>query len=423
MSVTLVSVGDELLVGQVVNTNAAWLGEYLTGIGMMPVRSVVVGDSIELIDTELCDAFSLSDLVVVTGGLGPTHDDVTRHAVARFLGVGLHLEEKWFGLIERRFSQRGMTVPERNRIQAMIPDGMEVLANRVGTAPGFWKSWVAESGPKAIAVLPGVPGEMKSMMEEQVRPRLEPLTKSPVRQITLQTTGIGESHLQELLAAEVEGLSDILSLAYLPSLFGVRLRITERLEHGGTGEAAERLANRLTDLAGVHVYGRGEDRLEAVVGKMLERSGQTVAVAESCTGGAICNLLTNVAGASVYVAGGVVAYSNRLKRDVLKVEDSVIVEHGAVSEAVATGMARGVRLLSGADVGLSTTGILGPAGGTPSKPVGTVWIAYVDRHGEEARQLSLGQDRLKNKQRAVAATLDLLRRRLMEADSGGREAV
>ncbi|MEB3323504.1 MAG: competence/damage-inducible protein A, partial [Synechococcaceae cyanobacterium] len=221
MDVTVMSVGDELLVGQVVNTNAAWLGDYLAGIGMLPSRTVVVGDSVELVSAELRDAFERSDVVIVTGGLGPTHDDVTRDAVASFFGVGLHFDERWFRLLRRRFSRRGLTVPERNRVQAMVPDGVQVLPNAEGTAPGFWKSWQTPSGSKAIAVMPGVPGEMKRMMRDQVTPLLEPLSKRPIRQITLCTTGIGESHLQELLSPELEVIPQTLSLAYLPSPAGV----------------------------------------------------------------------------------------------------------------------------------------------------------------------------------------------------------
>jgi nicotinamide-nucleotide amidase len=413
MDVTLMSVGDELLVGQVVNTNAAWLGDFLAGIGMVPSRTVVVGDSVEQLTEELRDAFERGDVVIVTGGLGPTHDDVTREAVAGFFGVDLHLDESWLRLVQRRFARRGMTVPERNRIQSMIPGGMQMLPNAEGTAPGFWKSWETPSGTKALAVMPGVPDEMKRMMRDQVGPLLEPLRRKPIRQITLCTTGIGESHLQELLAPEVEGMPATISLAYLPSPAGVRLRITERLDGGSSGEGATDFADRLSSRAAEYVFGRGEDRLETVVGVLLRRQQATVAAAESCTGGAVASLLTDVAGASDYVLGGVVAYSNSVKSEVLRIDRSMLAEHGAVSEPVALEMARSVRALTGSDYGLSTTGILGPTGGTPEKPVGTVWVACADENDAEARLLRLGRERLKNKQRTVAAALDLLRRRLV----------
>ncbi len=415
MDVTLMSVGDELLVGQVINTNAAWLGDYLAGIGMVPSRTVVVGDSIDRVVAELRDAFERSDAVIVTGGLGPTHDDITRDAVAAFFGVALQFDESWFRLLERRFSRRGLTVPERNRVQAMVPDGVRVLPNSEGTAPGLWKSWETPSGSKAIAVMPGVPDEMKRMMRDQVAPLLGPLSKRPIRQITLCTTGIGESHLQELLASEVEAMPPTLSLAYLPSPAGVRLRITERLADGSNGEGAEDFADRLAALAAEYVFGRGDDRLETVVGSMLIERQKTVAIAESCTGGAVASLMTDVPGASAYVVGGVVAYCNSVKRKLLHISDELLVEQGAVSESVALAMAGTVRALTGADYGLSTTGILGPTGGTRDKPVGTVWIACADAGGAEARLLRLGKERLKNKQRTVAATLDLLRRHLIAA--------
>lgn len=422
MNVTLLSVGDELLVGQVVNTNAAWLGDHLAGMGMVPARTVVVGDEVGRVVGELHAAFEQSDVVIVTGGLGPTHDDVTRDAVASFFGVGLHLEEQWFRLIRSRFARRGMTVPDRNRVQAMIPDGIEVLPNREGTAPGFWKAWVAANGEKALAVLPGVPEEMRIMMREEVSPRLEPLARRPVYQLTLRTTGIGESHLQELLSPELEGLAGTLSLAYLPSPFGVRLRITEQLRDGSTGGAAEELARRLTARASDYVYGRGDDSLEMVVGGLLRARGSTVAVAESCTGGAVCSLLTDVPGASDYVLGGVMAYCNRAKSEILGIDDSVLRSCGAVSEEVAVAMAQAVRRIMGATFGLSTTGILGPAGGSREKPVGTVWIACADESRAESRLLRLGTERLRNKERTVAATLDLLRRRLLFADPAERES-
>jgi nicotinamide-nucleotide amidase len=415
MDVTLMSVGDELLVGQVVNTNAAWLGDYLAGIGMVPSRTVVVGDSVELVSAELHDVFERSDVVIITGGLGPTHDDVTRDAVASFLGVGLYFDEPWFRLLRRRFSRRGLTVPERNRVQAMVPDGVQVLPNAEGTAPGFWKSWETPSGIKAVAVMPGVPGEMKRMMRDQVTPLLEPLSKRPIRQITLCTTGIGESHLQELLSPQLEAMPQTLSLAYLPSPAGVRLRITERLADGSTGEVAEDFADRLAMRAAEYVFGRGEDRLETVVGSLLMGRHETVAIAESCSGGAVASLLTDVPGASAYVLGGVVAYCNSVKREILGIDDGLLSEYGAVSQNVALEMARSARALTGADYGVSTTGILGPEGGTPDKPVGTVWIACADEAVAEARSLRLGAERLKNKQRTVAAALDLLRRRLLAA--------
>ena len=204
-----------------------------------------------------------------------------------------------------------------------------------------------------------------------------------------------------------------LSLAYLPSPAGVRLRITERLSDGSNGEGAEEFADRLTALAAEYVFGRGEDRLETVVGSLLAQQRRTVATAESCTGGAVASLLTDVPGASAYVVGGVVAYCNSVKQELLGIDDALLAEHGAVSEAVALEMARIVRSLTRADYGVSTTGILGPTGGTPDKPVGTVWVACADDASAEARLLRLGKERLKNKQRTVAATLDMLRRRLV----------
>ncbi len=414
MRASIVSVGDELLVGQVVNTNASWLGSYLTGMGVVPARIVAVGDDIAEIESAIAASYESCELVVVTGGLGPTHDDVTREAVAQFLGTKLVMNERWIGIVRRRFEQRGLSFPERNVAQGLVPAEVEMLPNPVGTAPGFWKTWEAGSGRRILAVLPGVPEEMKTLMRDKVRPRLEPEVRNYVRHVTLRTTGIGESHLQELLAPVVSTLPSTVKCAYLPSPFGVRVRLTETVGRNqeDDGELDETVS-KVEAIAGEYIYGRNDDTLEAVVGVLLRERGLTVATAESCTGGAISDRLTDVSGASNYVVGGIVAYSNAVKVGVLDVDPEMIERDGAVSRESALQMARGVRVATGGDVGLSATGILGPSGGTPDKPVGTVWIACVGPGWEEARPLRLGSGRLKNKERTVAAALDLLRRALL----------
>ncbi|MBT8400852.1 MAG: competence/damage-inducible protein A [Rhodothermia bacterium] len=415
MRASIVSVGDELLIGQVVNTNAAWLGEFLSGLGINPVRIAAVGDVVDEIVEEIRNAFRTVDAVIITGGLGPTHDDVTRDAVADFLGVELHFHESWFRLIEKRFSRRGMSVPERNRSQALVPEGVEIVPNDQGTAPGFWRLWKEGEVDKVLVVMPGVPFEMEAQMRDHVAPRLRPLVRSRIRHVTLRTAGIGESHLQEILTPVVTGLPDSIRLAYLPSLYGVRLRVSQAIgrEEGDNGDF-ESTVDQIRRVAADYIYGEGDDTLGAVVGRMLNERGLRLGTAESCTGGSVCDRLTDVPGASAYVAGGVIAYCNGVKVDTLGVDPEILERDGAVSEEVARQMAVGALGVTGADVTVSSTGILGPSGGTRDKPVGTVWIACAVAGRSDTQLLRLGRDRLKNKRRATAAVLNMIRLKLKE---------
>ena len=413
MKAELITIGDELLIGQVVNTNAAWAGEQLDLAGVDVLRMVTLGDDIEAIQAALNDAYRTSELVVITGGLGPTHDDITREAIAGFFGAELRPDPDVLAHIERRFARRGYAMPASNQRQAMVPEGFEVLPNPVGTAPGLW---LAEEGTSArlLAVVPGVPHEMRALMEGEVLPRLRKRKGLRfLRHRTLLTAGIGESNLQERLGDLAGWLGDGLRLAYLPGGGSVRLRASAS---GNDQQAVERRLDafeaHLRERIGPYFFGTGTETLEAAVGKMLKARGQTLAVAESCTGGFVLNRLTNVPGSSAYVVGGVVAYGNAVKAEQLGVSEAALEEAGAVSEVVARQMAEGVRERLSADVGVSTTGVAGPSGGTPEKPVGTVWIGYADASGSEARLLSLATNRLLNKQLTSTAVLNDLRQRL-----------
>ena len=413
MKAELITIGDELLIGQVINTNAAWAGEQLSLAGVDVLRMVTLGDDVEAIQAALAHAYRTSELVMITGGLGPTHDDVTREAVAGFFGSELRPDPDVLAHIQARFARRGYDLPASNQRQAVVPEGFEVLPNPVGTAPGLW---LAEEGPptRLLAVVPGVPHEMRALMEGEVLPRLRKRKGLRfIRHRTLLTAGIGESNLQERLGDLSGWLGDGLRLAYLPGGGSVRLRATA----AGDGQEAveERLAafeRHLRERSGRYFFGTGTETLEAVVGNMLKAHGQTVAVAESCTGGFVLNRLTNVPGSSAYVVGGVVAYGNAVKAEQLGVSEAALDAEGAVSEVVARQMAEGIREHLGADIGVSTTGVAGPGGGTPEKPVGTVWIGYADASGSEARLLRLAQDRLLNKQLTSIAVLNNLRWRL-----------
>ncbi len=416
MQATVLTIGDELLIGQVRDTNAAWLGEQLTLAGVVVRRMATVGDDEKALQSEIRQSLDESDLVVTTGGLGPTDDDKTREAVAGLFGVELAFRGEILEDIRERFKLRGRSMPESNRSQAMVPAGFEVLSNRVGTAPGLWREiQEGEAAGGMLAVLPGVPYEMKHLFAEEVLPRVR--RRGGLRAIvhrTLRTAGIGESSLQEA-AGDLSGmLSDTLRLAWLPGPGGVRLRMTS---FGGDREEADgriaQLEACLRDRIGAYVYGANDETLEEVVGHMLRDRSLTVAVAESCTGGYVAHALTNIPGSSAYMAGGVVAYSNRAKVDVLGVSPDALRKHGAVSEVVAVQMAEGVRRRLGADLGLSTTGVAGPAGGTSEKPVGTVWIGYADADGVAAHRLQLVRDRMLNKQLTTTFLLDRVRKNML----------
>jgi nicotinamide-nucleotide amidase len=415
MRAWILTIGDELLIGQVVNTNASWIGERLTALGATPERMVTVSDAPDAIRAALGEALAAGDLVVATGGLGPTHDDVTRAAVCDLYGVSLRLDEGELERVKARFARRGIPMPETNRSQALIPDGFEALPNPVGTAAGLLHPGLPERGWGLLVVLPGVPHEMTALMEREVLPRLARTEGLPfIVQKTLLTTGSGESSLQEAVGPLDDLLGPMLGLAYLPSVHGVRLRITGRgPTRAEAEERAVRLERRLVERIGRFVYGEGSGTLEEVVGAALRAAGLTIATAESCTGGLVAHRLTNVPGSSEYVAGGVVAYDNRVKIRSLGVEEQVLASHGAVSRPVAEAMAEGVRRSLGTDLGLASTGIMGPGGGTEQKPVGTVWIALADARGVRAMRLRLGHDRLRNKEQAATAALDLVRLHLL----------
>ncbi len=416
MQATVLTIGDELLIGQVRDTNAAWLGEQLTLAGVILRRVVTVGDDEKTLQSELRQSLAESDLVVTTGGLGPTDDDKTREAVAGLFGVEMAFQENILDDIRGRFKLRRRSMPESNRSQAMVPAGFEVLSNRLGTAPGLWhETKQGEAAASMLAVLPGVPYEMKHLFTEEVLPRVR--RRGGLHNIvhrTLRTAGIGESSLQETVGDLSGVLSDNLRLAWLPGPGGVRLRMTAFGRN--REEADDRIAQLeacLRDRIGAYVYGANDETLEEIVGRMLRDRSLTVAVAESCTGGYVAHALTNIPGSSAYVAGGIVAYSNPAKMDLLGVSPEALRQHGAVSEVVAMQMAEGVRRRLGADLGLSTTGVAGPAGGTSEKPVGTAWIGYADTGGVAAHRLQLVRDRMLNKQLTATFLMERVRKNLL----------
>ena len=411
-SAAIITIGDELLYGSVVDTNAAYIGQRLTETGIEPVFSITVGDDASRIGGALEVACRQADAVLVTGGLGPTHDDVTKTVIAEAIGQDLVFHPDILETVESMFTRRGMAMPESNRIQAYMPRHAEVLDNPVGTAPGF----LAHHNGTAVFVMPGVPREMKQMLNEQVLPRLR--DKSAGRVILhrwIRTTGIGESSLTQIIGDVIDEAKDV-KIASLPQETGVNLRLTAE---GRTGDEARRrieaVETRMVARAGEHIYGVDDDTLEEVVGRLLRDAGATVAVAESCTGGLVASRMTDVPGSSDYLMEGVVSYSNAAKMARLEVPVGTIDRHGAVSAETAAAMATGMKQTSGATYGLSTTGVAGPGGGTPEKPVGLVYLGLATADGVETRKLLLGPDRHVNKTRAALAALNLLRQALTRA--------
>ena len=412
MKLELLTVGTELLLGFTVDTNGAEIARALASIGVEVARRTSVGDDRAAIQDALGAALDRTGTVLVTGGLGPTRDDITKHAVADLLGLPLDFhDEIWQGLLER-FRSLGREPSMTNRSQAEVPRGGTVLRNRWGTAPGLW----LDSPRGLVIMLPGVPIEMRNLLAHEVLPRLAPRgANRVVRSLTVRTTSIPESTLAERLG-DIENAVRPLGLAYLPGLEGVDLRLTS----WGAGEAESdvRLAAAAEELrrrAGDHVYGEGEETLAGIVVGLLRETGWTIGVAESCTGGLLGGRLTDVAGSSDVFLGGIIAYDNTVKVRELDVPEEMLRQHGAVSEPVAAAMAEGVRRRLSVNIGVGITGIAGPGGGTPDKPVGTVCLAVAGPADTWPRRTIFPGSRPEVRARAVQAALFMVRQRLLLA--------
>jgi len=413
MRVELITIGDELLLGLTIDTNAAHLARELAGIGVAVMRHATVGDDAAAIAAAVRDALDRTGAVITTGGLGPTSDDKTRPAIAELFGRDLVFDEERWEALRAMWRERGRgEVPEANRGQVMIPRGATVLTNRHGTAPGIW---IEDERGRWCAMLPGVPREMRGMLADELLPRLarrgagEPRV---VRSRTLRTTGVAESRLPDLLGPLADGV-DGLPLAYLPSPDGIDLRVTARdLSPDDADAFLARAIERLRERVTRYAYAEGRTDLAEVVLAACSERGLRLAVAESCTGGLLGARLTAIPGSSAVVLGGVIAYSNAVKLELLGVSPETLERHGAVSQEVASEMATGARRRIGAEIGVAITGVAGPGGGTPEKPVGLVWIAadvagLVRTHGSRF----IG-DRAEIRFRSTQAALDIVRRML-----------
>lgn len=416
MKSKIISIGDEILIGQIVNTNAAFLGDRLFSIGIPVAKTVVISDEEAELLSEFEDSFQNYDVTIITGGLGPTHDDITKPVLLKFFKDEFVRDEKVLAHVRNIFSSRNINMPKVNEDQALVPKNSKVIWNANGTAPGIW----IEKDKKIFIALPGVPYEMRSMIENEILPELKKRFSSGSGKVYLQrtllTTGLGESSLNEMIGNVKEIIGES-KLAFLPSATGVRLRINT--EGKNEEEAAEKMniiEDKLRSKINNLIYGSDKEELEKVIGDILTERKQTLSIAESCTGGMISSKIVNIPGSSNYYEGGVCVYSNIEKIKILNIKEETLKKYGAVSEATAMEMAEGVRRLMGTDFSLSTTGIAGPSGGTDQKPVGLVWIGFSGKEKTYAVSFNFGNNREINIQRASHRALEILRRELLNIE-------
>ncbi|MCF8237016.1 MAG: CinA family nicotinamide mononucleotide deamidase-related protein [Saprospiraceae bacterium] len=407
MQALLITIGDEILLGQTIDTNATWLGQELNLIGIQVARRITVGDELSVILDALSYGWTHYDLVIMTGGLGPTNDDITKKAIAHFFQVDMVFDQGTYERILRIFDRIGRPATEAHREQCYMPANAELLPNAMGTAPGMW----FERDGHLLISLPGVPYEMKSIMTVSGLPRLkEQKGLIPIFHCTLQTAGLGESEIASRLEHVEAALPDHIKLAYLPSLGQVRLRLSA---YGGKVEVREiemdHFARMIHEALGQSIFAEGDTTLEAALGELLRSRALLLATAESCTGGAIAHHITSVPGSSQYYLGTLVAYHNALKIEKLGVSPTDLDIHGAVSEPVVRQMVQGAIQAFGADVAISASGVAGPSGGTPDKPVGMIWIAVGNDSEIRTRLLKLGKDRIKNIETTAVLAMNELR--------------
>lgn len=414
MECRIISIGNELLIGDTVNTNASWLSDVLTEIGIDVTHIYTIGDDLNTMKNILSEALSSTDLIVTTGGLGPTHDDITKRAVTELFDCELVLEDSVLEFIKKVFKKRNIPFSKSNYHQAEVPDCCEVLFNTQGTAPGMW----FDRGSVKLAVLPGVPHEMKHLVNEKLIPKVRAINGDTEfrRSHYITTAGIGESTLSDEIVGPLgDVLPNHVSVAYLPSTQGTKIRISA---YGNSDkeidERIDPVRNHIREKAEKYIIGEGKDlNLEKAVGDLLVERDLSLSVAESCTGGYLANAITDVPGSSRYLMGGLIAYANQVKVNQLGVLSDDLNSHGAVSKPVALQMAKGVAYQLNADIGVSTTGIAGPGGGTEEKPVGTVWIGFWSQEEHFALKARFTNDRLINKERSSAIALEIIRRSIL----------
>lgn len=406
----ILTIGDEILYGQIIDTNSSWIGAALSDIGIKSIRRTSVGDEESEIMMALAEARQRADLVLITGGLGPTKDDITKKTFCKYFNTDLELNQKAFEEVSLFFKKRGRELTGLNLLQAHLPKNCQYVPNTYGTAPCMWFD---EENTIYIS-MPGVPFEMKGIMTDQILPKLKAHFVTPIiYHKIVKTTGLGESFMAELIADWEDNLPKNIRLAYLPSLSELKLRLTcTGIDYETLITEAAAQIEKLKKIIPEYIYGYDSDELSTVVGKFLIAQNKTIAVAESCTGGYLSHLFTAVPGSSAYFMGGIISYANEVKQNQLGVSAATLEKFGAVSEETIKQMADGVRKTLKTDIGLATSGIAGPDGGTAEKPVGTVWIALATENEIITKKLQLGGSREQNIHITAINLLNLLRKYL-----------
>ena len=410
MKAYIINIGDEILIGETINTNASWMAYSLDHSGVEVKKIIVIGDDKKAIISSLEESLNEADLVLITGGLGPTHDDITKHTLCEYFNDELVFNEKVYSDIVSLLKKHGKEINELNRTQAFVPKGCKVMPNKKGTAPGM----MFNKNGRIIISMPGVPHEMKSMMSDSVLPIIKQRKDAGYSlHRHIHTFGLAEANMAEILMPVLKELNGGVKLAFLPSPGHVKLRLTSK---GNDLQHLENLLKneerKILEYIGEYIYGYEKDKLEEVIGGLLVKFKKSLVTAESCTGGMLASRITSVSGSSKYFLGSVIAYSNNMKEEILSVPNQLLEKHGAVSEEVVSAMAEGARKRFGADYSLATSGIAGPDGGTVEKPVGTIWIAMSSSQGIIAKKLNLGFDRNTNIRLTSDYCLDLLRKEL-----------
>lgn len=408
MTAEIISIGDELLIGQVINTNASWMGELLNRNGIKVTEIKAIADDKNAIKKSIEASFETTDIILVTGGLGPTKDDITKHTLCEYFNTKLIFNEEAFLRIQEIFRLRNFEVTKVNKAQAELPENCIPIKNINGTASGMW----FEKSGKVLVSMPGVPFEMKTMMENEILPKLKAKFNTPVIiNKTIMTQGVGESFLAKTIEDWENDLPKNIKLAYLPQPGIVRLRLSATGKDRAKCEnKIDELVKKLTILIGDLIFGYDDILLEEAVGNSLKSKNKTVATAESCTGGYIAHLLTSIAGSSAYFKGSAVTYANEIKEMILGVSAADLENEGAVSETVVKQMALGALKKFGTDYAIATSGIAGPDGGTEEKPVGTTWIAIAGPQGVVAKKHHFGEHRGRNIRRAALTALFMLKK-------------
>lgn len=412
MKIHILTIGDEILIGQIIDTNSAWIGQQLNMHGGQIVGITSVRDDADEIKAGLQFALQGADAVLTTGGLGPTKDDITKKTLANFFGVGMVFSDATWERIQKLFEKWGRSTTPAHHEQCYMPANATLLHNKMGTAPGMW----FEHQNKIIVSMPGVPYEMKYLMEHEVIPKLTTKYQtSPIGHRTILTAGEGETRIAVRIESFLEELPEHIKIAYLPGLGQVRLRLTGMGSDMTTlDQELDEQQARLVALIPELVYGYGVSNLSTELGQLLIKKGLTLATAESCTGGYLAHLITSISGSSAYFEGGIVAYSNTIKVNQLNVNPATLEQYGAVSEHTVREMVKGTLALLETDLAIAISGIAGPTGGTDEKPVGTIWFAVGDASRIVTYRLNLSKDRLRNIQYTSNFGLDLIRRFVLE---------